>query len=184
MDPIEMLSAEHALIRRQLALLAEASNRVQRARSVPMAFFEKCARFARDFSDGYHHFKEEHILFLFLAQKTDEAVQAELDHLRRQWEQSQRIMSDVVDLAEGYLSDEGSHRMKLLESLASYGSLIDQHLRTEDDVIFPLVRQTLSPEEMDEMRERFNAERYHAGWNVFECFQRLVDEMSLELPPE
>jgi len=76
MDPIETLTNEHGLIRQFLDVLSMAAEKIEEGQHPSEAFFEKAVEFARAFADHYHHFKEEHVLFVQLAQKKQGEVDA------------------------------------------------------------------------------------------------------------
>ena len=86
MDPIETLSNEHGLIRQFLDVLSIAAEKIEEGQHPSEAFFEKAVEFARAFADHYHHFKEEHVLFVQLAQKKQGEVDAQLEALRYEHE--------------------------------------------------------------------------------------------------
>ncbi len=69
MDPIEILRNEHGLIRRFVDLLSVAVTRLEVDDPPPRAFFDNGIEFVRGFSDGFHHKKEELVMFVQLAQK-------------------------------------------------------------------------------------------------------------------
>ena len=76
MDPIETLSNEHGLIRQYLDVLSMAAEKIENSKRPSDAFFEKAVDLSRTFADGFHHFKEEHVLFVQLAQKKRGEVDA------------------------------------------------------------------------------------------------------------
>jgi hemerythrin-like domain-containing protein len=69
MKALKILRDEHALIRQYLDNLALASEKLERGERPPKEFFEKAVDFSRQFVDKHHHFKEEHIIFTWLAQR-------------------------------------------------------------------------------------------------------------------
>ena len=68
MDALEILRGEHALIRQYLDNLSFAAEKIERGERPPKEFFEKTVEFARTFVDKHHYFKEEHLMFTWLAQ--------------------------------------------------------------------------------------------------------------------
>ena len=68
MEPMEALKNEHGLIRQFLENLERAAINMKDGVNPPREFFDKALLFAREFADDYHHIKEEHMLFVRVAQ--------------------------------------------------------------------------------------------------------------------
>lgn len=68
MHATEILTAEHELILNVLASLYRAQKKLERGQRPPCAFLEKSVKFACNFADRFHHFKEEYLMFGLLAQ--------------------------------------------------------------------------------------------------------------------
>jgi len=66
---IKILLDEHVLISKCLNLLDRATEKIISNDGPPKAFFEKGLSFCSEFSDVYHHYKEEHVMFNYMAQK-------------------------------------------------------------------------------------------------------------------
>jgi len=101
MDPIETLSNEHGLIRQFLDVLSIAGDKIENGQRPSEAFFEKAVDFARTFADHYHHFKEEHVLFVQLAQKKQGDVDAQLEALRYEHERGRSLITGVETATPG-----------------------------------------------------------------------------------
>lgn len=82
MTPVEILVEEHALIRQGLDNLSLAIEKLEEGEKPPAEFFEAAIRFARTFSDKFHHFKEEYLMFTRLAERNNGAIDAQIDALR------------------------------------------------------------------------------------------------------
>lgn len=95
MDPLDTLTNEHGLIRQFVDNLSLAAERIENGQRPSAAFFEKALDFARGFADGYHHFKEEHVLFVQLAQGKGGEIDARLDALRHQHERGRELVVDM-----------------------------------------------------------------------------------------
>jgi hemerythrin-like domain-containing protein len=177
MDPLETLSNEHGLIRQYLDNLSMAADHIENGRRPSTAFFEKALEFGRGFADGYHHFKEEHVLFVRLAQKKRGEVDAQLDALRTQHERGRELLSKMSSSLEGYAAQNPSKTADLLENMAAYASLLRHHIHTEDHVFYPMARKTLTAEEFEQLSEEFVKQREKHGGDAFERNHKLVVDM-------
>lgn len=177
MKPIETLANEHGLIRQFLDNLSMAADHIENGRRPSVAFFEKGLDFARTFADRYHHFKEEHVLFVRLAQRKMGQVDAQLDALRSQHERGRELVSNMSEALDGYAAQDPTKTADLLENMAAYASLLRHHIHTEDHVFYPMVQKTLSAQEMEMVGQEFAAQKEKLGGDTFERCHKLVVDM-------
>ena len=177
MRPLETLSNEHGLIRQFLDNLRLAQGKLEDGKNPPREFFEKVVPFAREFVDGFHHFKEEHVLFLQLAQKQQGAVDAQLDSLRYQHERGREFVTTIADSLDGYEKGDPIKTSRLIESVGALTALLRQHIHTEDHVFFPVAGETLSEGEIDAVQLEFDRQRDRSGGDAFEENHKLVIDM-------
>lgn len=181
MDPLEVLNAEHALIRQYLDKLAYATEKLERGEQPPKEFFDKAVQFARTFVDKHHHFKEEHVMFTWLAQQKTGVFDGPVDALRYQHERSRQRISQISESLAGYAEGEEEKVTVLLENLASYISMLRQHIHREDHFFYPLVRKQLSESESRIMLEEFEKADRKAGKDFLEQSRNLVLSMGSSL---
>lgn len=178
MDPIEILMNEHGLIRNYLDNLTRAVTKLENGERPPRAFFEKAVLFSREFADKFHHFKEEHLMFVRLATKKRGDVDAQIEALRYQHERGRQLVSQIEESLEGYGKGDSYKTSVLIESVAAYVSLLRQHIHTEDHIFYPMVRKELSEEEIDDLLAEFDREKREWGGDTFERHHKFVVEMS------
>lgn len=177
MDPLETLSNEHGLIRQFLDNLTMAADRIENGKHPSLAFFEKAMEFARTFADSFHHFKEEHVLFVRLAQEKKGEIDAQLEALRHQHERGRSLVTGIGNALEGYEARDPMKTAELLENMAAYGSLLRHHIHTEDHVFYPMARKTLGEEDLGRLAEEFERQREKHGADTFERSHKLVVDM-------
>jgi len=177
MNPLETLANEHGLIRQFLDNLSMAADNIENGRRPSLAFFEKGLDFARTFADGHHHFKEEHVLFVRLAQKKQGEIDAQLDALRYQHERSRELVSTMHRSLDGYAAQDPSRTADLLEAMAAYAALLRHHIHTEDHVFYPMAKKTLTEKEMNLVAQEFETQKEKAGPDTFERSHKLVVDM-------
>ncbi len=173
----EVLAGEHNLIRQALDNFSLAVEKMENGERPPKEFFETVVNFSRTFSDKFHHFKEEHLMFNTLAQKKEGAIDAQIDSLKHQHERGRDLVTVVDKSIDGYSRGEESQSMDLLESLASYISLLRHHIHREDYVFYPLVDKELSQEEQAALLSEFKKEEAKLGGNTYQECEKLVKEM-------
>lgn len=180
MDPIETLSNEHGLIRQFLDVLSMAAEKIENGHRPSQAFFEKGVEFARTFADRYHHFKEEHVLFVQLAQKKRGEIDAQLEALRYEHERGRSLVTGIEGALPGYAEGDPIKTGELLENIAAYASLLRHHIHVEDHVFYPMARKTLTEKEFQALDPEFKKAHDKLGTDTFErCHKMVVDMGSI-----
>ena len=180
MDPIETLSNEHGLIRQYLDVLSIAAEKIEEDQHPSEAFFAKAVEFARTFADHYHHFKEEHVLFVRLAQKKRGEVDAQLEALRYEHERGRSLVTGIETAVPGYAANDPIKIGELLENIAAYASLLRHHIHVEDHVFYPMARKILTEQEFEEIGQEFEKQNEKHGSDTFEkCHKMVVDMGSI-----
>ncbi len=174
MNVLQSLAHEHRLIRQYLDNLAFAVERLEHGERPPKEFFENAVLFAREFVDGYHHFKEEHQMFVMLAQKVKGRHDAAIDVLRYQHERGRAIVNAIAQVIPGYQQGNEQDILTMLESVAAFGSLLRQHINREDSVFYPMAKKELSKEDQERLVAEFQRADEKAGGD---CFDRNEDRV-------
>jgi hemerythrin-like domain-containing protein len=177
MNILETLSNEHGLIRSFLDNLTLAVEKLEKGERPPREFFEKGVEFARVFADRFHHFKEEHLMFVQLAQKKEGAIDAKIELLRYQHERGRNFVNEVANALEGYAEGDPIKTTVILESTAAYMSLLRHHIHVEDHVFYRMAEETLSAEELQRLQEEFDKQERQTGGKTFQKCHKLVTDM-------
>lgn len=177
MNVLQSLVHEHRLIRQYLDDLAFAVERLEHGHRPPKEFFENAVLFAREFVDGYHHFKEEHQMFVMLAQRVKGKYDAPIEALRYQHERGRALVTVMADAIAGYHRGEERAILEMLESVAAFGSLLRQHINREDSVFYPMAKKELSKEDQERLAEEFRRADEKSGGNCFERSEERVLKM-------
>jgi len=177
MDALDTLVNEHGLIRQFLDNLSLAGECIEEGRRPPREFFDQAIVFARTFADKFHHFKEEDMLFVRLAQRHGGEIDAQLEALKHQHVRGRTLVSGMAESIEGYAADDSARTSTLLESMAAYGSLLRHHIHTEDHVFFPLARKKLDGADKRELETEFLKIQGKYGGDMFQRSHKMVVDM-------
>jgi len=177
MRPTELLVSEHNLIRQALDSMHLAAEKIETGEKPPKEFFEKAIEFTRTFSDKFHHYKEEYLMFGKLAEKRHGELDAQIDALRYQHDRGRDLISEISDALDGYEQGEDAQTIILLENLSAYVSMLRHHIHREDHVFYPLVDEILSEDDQQYLAEEFESENKKKGGNTLEDSQKLLKEM-------
>jgi hemerythrin-like domain-containing protein len=177
MDPIDILSEEHRLIRQALDAFSLATHKMEQGINPPLEFFEKAVEFSRTYIDKRHHFKEEYLMFGRLAEKHQSELDAEIEALRQQHDHGREFISEMGNALDGYGKGKDAQVTIMIENVAALVTLYRHHVHREDQTFFPMVEKDLSQEELDDLGELFVKEDEKGERGSLEGMQQLANEL-------
>lgn len=151
-DPVTVLMEDHRLIEKVLTALEFAADR-----DMPLDFYERAIEFLADFADGIHHAKEEDHLFPRMVER---GIPKEHGPIGVMLSEHTRGRGHIRSMRDGLAA--GDRNVLRNESLA-YCALLRDHIDKEDHVLFPMGRGMLSPEDMNETLNLFEAVEAQSG---------------------
>ncbi len=165
--PFERLVDEHDRIKRLLALIPYIVSKIQQEEEMDTDIIEHCAFFIQNYADKYHHAKEEDILFKY----TDESQ----DIIQVMVEDHRTGRSFVKQVLAGLAA---GRRDDVIKGLESYRELLTQHIKKEDDILYPWIDRTLSKRQVGEMLSSFNeADEDFYLTNITEQFDAFLNRV-------
>lgn len=164
MDVLSKLTEEHAHILQAIHSLEKARNFLEQNRHPSSDFFDTAVLFFREYADKFHHYKEEYLLFSFLAAKKGGNIDLEIGSLRYQHELNRRCIKKIKASLKGYEAGSEIATTTLLENLAAYISILKRHIYREDHLFFPMANSELSKDEKRQLKHQFDEEE--AGYNT------------------
>jgi hemerythrin-like domain-containing protein len=176
-NAIEILEQEHDLILRGLDLLTTAAEKIVRNQNPPSEFFEKAAHFTLNFTNKFHHYKEEIVMFGLLAQKHQGEIDAEIERLRNQHAALHDYMTEISQSLDAYSENAQSEVRRLHRNLSEYIETLRRHIHAENRIFYPLVAKTLTGDEMAWLMEEFDKYAAEAGPDTMKVHESLIDEM-------
>jgi hemerythrin-like domain-containing protein len=142
--PIRKLVEEHKWIKRWAALIPVVAERAdvetENGRAIVLAGVE----FIRSYADKYHHAKEEDILFKYFDPDLDIVQVMLADH--------ETARAHVRAVVEGV---ERRDVATVREHLLAYAELLNEHIKKEDDVLYPWMDRQLSDTQVGELFAQF-----------------------------
>jgi len=177
-NAIEILVEEHHLILRGLDLLTTAAERIVRNQRPPREFFEKAVSFTLNFTNKFHHYKEEIVMFGMLAQKHQGEIDAEIERLRNQHHSLHDYMNEISKSLDAYTEDVQSEVRRLHRNLSDYIETLRRHVNAENRIFYPLVEKALSEDEMRWLKQEFDNFAAKEGPDAMKVHEGLIDEMA------
>jgi hemerythrin-like domain-containing protein len=152
--PMKKLVDEHVLIKRWVALIPEVINNLDVDSEEGRQRLLDGVDFIRSYADKYHHAKEEEILFKYF----DE----DLDILKVMHEDHERGRSHVRAILEAL---ERRDKVAIAEHLMAYRELLKEHIKKEDEILYPWMDRNLSVTQIGELFSEFNTTDKQIGYS-------------------
>ncbi len=178
MSVIDTLIEEHHLIRRYLDNIEVTLDLMNRGGEVPKEFFDLVISFTKKFMDKYHHFKEEYVIFLKLAEKKGGRIDPQIVSLRDQHERGRYLVRNIKQSVTGYLRKDEVATAEIKEHLGHFHLLQKQHLNRENHVFFPMALRAFSDEELRGFQEEFEKEEERLGPETYKEAEATVNKIA------
>jgi hemerythrin-like domain-containing protein len=163
--PMQRLVDEHLLIKRWLALIPAVVENLDLSTDEGVHIIEDGIDLIRNYADRLHHAKEEDILFKYFDDTAAIFQVIYEDHSKGR----SHVKSMITALAAKEESLLGHH-------LRAYGELLAEHIKKEDEILFPWLEKRLSADQLDELSAKFNREDERLAINE-EKYSTFVDRL-------
>lgn len=134
----EVLSKEHKNILMVIERLLKECNAIESGKEIDEFYFSSVVDFIKNYADGYHHIKEEDILFKSMLEQIDNMHCNPIPVMLNEHDAGRRF---VKGLEEGLIN---SDEQQILENARGYCYLLQEHIYKEDNVLYPMAEDVLS----------------------------------------
>ncbi len=168
--PIRELVGEHAWIKRVITLLPAVNQTL--AAGLDAAQKQRVSEivdFIRNFADRFHHAKEEDLLFKYFDEKSELLATMHRDHETGR----AHVRAVVAGVEQGDAAAVAEH-------LAAYGALLTEHIRKEDEILYPWMNAQLGDAQIGRLFADFRAVDERFG-GAPARYQTWVEQMEASL---
>jgi len=166
--PMKKLVDEHVLIKRLVVLIPRIIENLNLESEKGRRLILDSVDFIRSYADKYHHAKEEDILFKFFDDN--------LDILKAMHQDHEKGRAHVRAVIEG-VNKRGKEAVK--EHLNGYRELLSEHIKKEDEILYPWMDRGFSIRQVGELFAKFNAVDEQFG-DAQEIYERLINRLEQE----
>jgi hemerythrin-like domain-containing protein len=145
MQATDILMNEHRVIERVLDALETATWALERGAAVRPGFFLEAADFIAGFADGCHHRKEEGVLFEAMIAAGMPPQGGPIAVMLAEHEQGRRLTRGIREGVKRWQEGAADGHRVLTTNAREYIALLREHIRTEDDVLFPMAEEIIPP---------------------------------------
>jgi len=174
---VEMLEAEHRVIQKVVAGMSVLAEQLEGGEPVDVSLLESIVVFLRTFADRCHHGKEESFLFPALIRRGVPSQGCPIGGLTMEHQKGRVMVGELADAIRGYAAGEPPARENLVKSLRALVAFYPNHIWKEDYLLFPLAGKVLTPEDQQELMDKFETVERELGLDVHEGFDKEAAEL-------
>ncbi len=168
--PIKRLVDEHTLIKRLIALIPKIISDLDVELKEDRQLILSSVDFIRSYADRYHHAKEEEILFKYFDEDQDIIKSMLKDH-----ETGRNHVKSIIEAVKK------QDKTAIAEHLNGYRELLTEHIKKEDEILYPWMERNLSMTHVGELFTKFNAADEEIGEAVPQRSEKFVLELEKKL---
>ena len=170
---VKNLVDEHVLIKRLLALVPTITDFVEKSETVDKELILNCVDFIRGYADKFHHMKEEDILFKYVDEQSEIIKIMYEDHVTGR--------NHVKNVVEGA---ESGNKAQIKEHLNGYRDLLTQHIKKEDEILYPWIDRQLSDQQVGELFQRCSAADASVGEELPRRYEKFIIDLEEKFAKE
>jgi hemerythrin-like domain-containing protein len=175
--PIEELEAEHRVIHKMVAGMSILADQLEGGEAVDISLLESIVVFLRTFADRCHHGKEENFLFPALIRRGVPSRGCPIGGLTMEHQKGRVMVGELADAIRDYAAGEPPAREDLVKSLRALVAFYPNHIWKEDYLLFPLAGKVLTPEDQQELMNKFETVERELGIEGHEGFDKVATEL-------
>jgi len=134
----KILSEEHQHILKVIDVVLEECEQMENGKEINSNFFKDVIYFIKNYADGFHHAKEENILFKTMLDDPENMHCNPIPVMLHEHDEGRNFVKGM----EGALLDHDVQ--KLIENASGYGYLMQDHIYKEDNILYPMAEEGLT----------------------------------------
>ncbi len=142
--PMKKLVEEHVLIKKWIAMVPGVLERLNIESAEDRKLILEGIHFIRNYADRFHHAKEEEILFRYFDENMDILKVMCEDHVKARGHV--KAVEEAVNRRDG---------KAIQEHLSAYRDLLMEHIKKEDEILYPWMDRNLSTRQVGELYSKF-----------------------------
>ncbi len=170
---VKNLVDEHVWIKRLLALIPTITDFVEKSETVDKDLIMSCIDFIRGYADKFHHMKEEDILFKY--------VDEESEIIKIMYEDHDTGRNHIKNVVEGA---ETGNKAQIKEHLHGYRDLLTQHIKKEDEILYPWIERQMSDNQIGELFQRCSAADASVGEELPKKYEKFIIDLEEKFAKE
>lgn len=171
--PLKQLVDEHVLIKKWIALIPRVVEVFSLNSAEDRQLIQEGVHFIRSYADRFHHAKEEDILFKYFDENSDILRTMLEDHVKGRGHA--RAILEAL---------EKKDRQGVVEHLTAYQELLTEHIKKEDEILYPWMDRGLSVKQVGELHSKFGEADHLSDREGIERCEKFVQEVEKKFRKE
>ncbi len=121
-----------------------------------ISHIEKIILLIRNFADGIHHAKEENLLFKKLEEKGMSPHMGPVAVMLHEHTEGRNFVRGIEENLNLYKKGERDALKGIYRNMLGYASLLENHISKENNILFRMADNVLSPAEQEELLSGFS----------------------------
>jgi hemerythrin-like domain-containing protein len=177
----EILRKEHDAILRMLDALDQTSLQLRGGAPVQTSTLEGLVEFFQLFADRCHHGKEENLLFPLLERRGIPRQRGPIGVMLSEHDQGRDLIQKMKAAAAECEKEPHAAGKRWSEAATVYSQLLREHIMKENNILFRMAEQMLTPDEQTSLAEDFEkAEIEKMGAGTHERLQARMGQLLAE----
>lgn len=179
MTPTQALREEHDGILRMLDILRAICEKMASHKTIQGEHLDQVMAFLRIFIDRCHHGKEERFLFPEMSNVNIPKKADIMDELMDEHAEGRKLVEQMGAALERFYRGDQEAPGVFMDAVDRYGTMIRDHIKKENTLLFPQAEKKLSKERQSGMMEEFETlEEEEIGSGRHDQFHRQMDNLS------
>ncbi len=154
-QPTAILRQEHEAVTRMIGAAEKAAGKLERGEALRPELLEGISEFFELFVDQCHHGKEEELLFPALEKKGIPVKGGPIGVMLSEHEEGRKLARQMRELATAYKGGDRKAGTAWASPAKGYARLLSEHILKENNVLFPMAENILSPAEEEALTAQF-----------------------------
>jgi hemerythrin-like domain-containing protein len=178
----EILRKEHDAILKMLDALDQTSAQLLSGAAVKPSTLNGLLEFFQLFADRCHHGKEEDLLFPLLEQRGIPRNGGPIGVMLFEHDHGRKLIREMKAAAAEFEKDPQVAGKRWADAAAKYSPLLREHIMKENNILFRMAEQMLSPDEQTALAADFEkAEIEKMGIGTHERLHQRMEELLVEV---
>lgn len=147
------LETDHVYILR----LMDVMERMVMNLTTDVSHMELVVNLIRNYADGFHHAKEENLLFPMLVQKGFSNEQGPVAVMLHEHVEGRNFVKEISRAIAEYQQGREEALVEVYRNMQGYVELLQSHIGKENNVLFRMADRMLSSKEQEDLLNQFEA---------------------------
>jgi hemerythrin-like domain-containing protein len=181
---IETLMDEHRLIEQVLSSLATFAEGLEAGQNLPREAVARYGTFFKMFADKCHHGKEEERLFVQMNQCGFPREYGPIGVMLAEHDEGRRHVRALVEIGQQTGPLRLDEARQMVKHARAFIPLLLEHIRKEDNVLYPMALQSIPPATLAQLEESCRAyDSEVVGHDEIQRLKDLAQDLLAQYPP-